>query len=168
MDTQPNHETSSFKEIASLTLGGYQLLEAMLKTYLHNYFQIAKCRVGSDLHFAFSGDDYDKAALGTLLKVFSKTCADSALVKDLLTEIPHRDQVAHQALLVLYKRQSCSSAELARMAGELSIRAGLITSLLNRLNTANIDLIEAGRKVPVLGGQRSIDAEVVDAAQLKR
>ncbi|KOA97637.1 hypothetical protein AE921_16890 [Xanthomonas arboricola] len=48
MDTDPQSEKKSFQEIAGLTLGGYQLIEAMLKTYLHNYFRIAKHRLGKD------------------------------------------------------------------------------------------------------------------------
>ncbi|MCE4286603.1 hypothetical protein LYZ77_17200 [Xanthomonas hortorum pv. vitians] len=141
MDTDPQSEKKSFQEIASLTLGGYQLIEAMLKTYLHNYFRIAKHRLGKDFYFGFSGHDYDKAALGTLLKVFSKTCVDPALVKDLQAEVPHRDHVAHQALLVLYRRQPCSSEELSALADELSARTESITNLLSRLNTLHIGLV---------------------------
>ncbi|RVT44130.1 hypothetical protein EMM73_17385 [Rheinheimera sediminis] len=89
-------QESSYKEIVTITLSGYQLIEARIKTYFHDYFEIVKYRIGNDLHFGFEGQDYSNAALGTLLKVFSKTCADSELLKDLRAEITHRDHVAHQ------------------------------------------------------------------------
>ena len=129
-----------------MTLGGYQLIEAMLKTYLRNYFQIAKHRLGSDFYFGFSGDDYDKAAIGTLLRVFSKTCADSALIKDLQAEVPHRDHVAHQALLVLYRRQPCNYAELRELADELSARSVSITNILIQLNELHEGLVAPYKK----------------------
>lgn len=141
MENDLQAREDSFQKIASLALGGYQLIEALLKTYLRNYFEIVKHRVGTDLHFGFSGHDYDKAALGTLLKVFAKTCPDTSLVKDLQAEVQHRDQVAHQAFLVLYRRQPCSSEELIALAEELSIRAEKITSLLRRLDERHRSLV---------------------------
>ncbi|WP_225043003.1 hypothetical protein [Xanthomonas campestris] len=142
MDTDRASAAKSYQEIANLTLGGYQLIEALLKTYLRNYFSIAKHRLGIDLHFGFTGSDYDNAALGTLLKVFAKTCSDSQLVKDLQAEIPHRDHVAHQASLVMFRRQPCSSEELQALSEELSIRSGSISSLLTRVNNVH-DLLLA-------------------------
>lgn len=141
MHMDQEFEESSFKEIANITLGGYQLIEARIKTYLNDYFEIVKHKVGSDLHFGFEGKDYKTAALGTLLKVFSKTCSDSALVKDLQAEVPHRDHVAHQALLILYKRQKCSPMEIRELSNELSVRAQSITKLLDRLKIAHTELV---------------------------
>lgn len=141
MDTESQAKKESFQKIASMALGGYQLIEALLKTYLRNYFEIVKHRLGSDLHFGFTGRDYDKASLGTLLKVFSKTCADRSLVKDLQAEIQHRDHVAHQALLVLYRRLPCSPAELAALTEELSIRAERSAGLLRRLDELHRNLV---------------------------
>ena len=146
MAMESQSEKKSYQEIAALTLSGYQLIEAMLKTYLRNYFNIAKHRVGADFYFGFSGDDYKNAALGTLLKAFSKTCSDSALVKDLQAELPRRDHVAHQAMLVLYKRQPCSSEELRELAAELSARSESIASLLNRLNALHSCLVAPYQK----------------------
>jgi hypothetical protein len=141
MDTDSRSREKNFQHVTSLALGGYQLIEALLKTYLRNYFAIAKYRLGADLHFGFSGDDYDQAALGTLLKVFSKTCADRELVKDLQAEVKHRDHVAHQALLVLYRHQPCSPEELQAQIDELSVRADGISGLLRRLDEAHRALV---------------------------
>ena len=152
MDTDRDFAAKSYQEIANLTLGGYQLIEALLKTYLRNYFNIAKHRLSSDFHFGFTGSDYDNAALGTLLKVFAKTCSDSQLVKDLQTEIPHRDHVAHQASLVLFRRQPCTSEELRALSNELSVRSGSISSLLTRLNHVHSLLLAPYRGEPGLGG----------------
>jgi hypothetical protein len=139
-------QESSYKEIVTITLSGYQLIEARIKTYLHDYFEIVKYRIGNDLHFGFEGQDYSNAALGTLLKVFSKTCADSELLKDLRAEITHRDHVAHQALLVPYKRKPCSSEELSQLANELAKRSESIINLLNRLRKAHTDLVAPYKK----------------------
>ncbi|MDY4284588.1 MULTISPECIES: hypothetical protein [Xanthomonas] len=151
MDADRDFEVKSYQEIANLTLGGYQLIEALLKTYLRNYFNIAKHRLGRDLHFGFTGSDYDNAALGTLLKVFAKTCSDSQLVKDLQAEIPHRDYVAHQASLVMFRRQPCSSEELQALSKQLSTRSSSISGLLTRLNNVHNLLLAPYRGEPGLG-----------------
>jgi hypothetical protein len=135
-----------YQEVSGLALSGYQLLEAMLKTYLRNYFEIVKYLVDSRAHFGFSGKDYDNAPLGTLLKIFAKTCADHDLVKDLQAEVSHRNHIAHQASLVIYRRQQHSSSELNDMAAEIAVRAKIVDSLLKRLDQAHFTLVAPYRK----------------------
>ena len=145
-DNQLAAAQKAYQEISGLALSGYQLLEAMLKTYLRNYFEIVKYLVGSEAHFGFTGKEYDKAALGTLLKIFAKTCADHSLVKDLQAEVSHRNHLAHQAWLVIYSRQQYSSSELNVMANELALRAEIVSSLLKRLDGAHSTLVATYRR----------------------
>jgi len=134
------HE-KSYREITNLALAGYQLIEARLKSYLNDYFEIVKYKVGNELHFGFNGDDYKTAALSTLLKIFSKTCADTSLIKQLQAEVPHRDHVAHQALLTTYRRTPCSTEELSQLADELANRAKATSELLERLSIIHASLV---------------------------
>lgn len=126
-----------YKEGLVLVLAGYQLIEASLKTYLKNYFTIVRYIVPTELYFGFEGKDYETAALGTLLKVFSKVCGDSKLVADLKSEVSHRDNVAHQAALVLFKKAPLSEEEFDALSEQVAVQGKNITQLIERLREAH-------------------------------
>lgn len=126
-----------YKEGLLLVLAGYQLIEASLKTYLKNYFTIVRYILPTDLHFGFDGKDYETAALGTLLKVFSKVCGDSQLVADLKSESSRRDDIAHQAALVLFKKEHLLEEEFAALSEQLAVQGKNITQLIERLREAH-------------------------------
>ena len=138
MESSVEHE--HYQKGIMLALSGYQLIEASLKLYLKNYYKIAKYLIADRLHFDFDGTDYDNAPLGQLVKAFSKTCADQDLAKDLKSEVSHRNHIAHKATLELFKKEPLSSNELNDLSAEIKIRGEKITTLLSRLEEANLVL----------------------------
>ena len=83
-------------------LGGYQLLEQLLKQYLEMYYETVQAILGDKLAFNFTGKDFSNAPLGALQKAFSKTTKNSELVDRIRALISHRDHIAHLALNCLY------------------------------------------------------------------
>ena len=90
-------------------LGGYQLLEQLLKQYLEMYYETLQMIVGDRVAFKLSGKDFGNAPLGALQKAFSKTTHNSDLVAKIKALISHRDEVAHLALNCLW--DASTSAE---------------------------------------------------------
>lgn len=133
MENALKSSEENYKEGVILVLAGYQLIESSLKTYLKNYFTIVRYIVPTDLHFGFDGKDYETAALGTLLKVFSKVCGDSNLVADLKSIISHRDNIAHKAALILFQKEPLSEKEFDVLAEQVSAEGKVITQLIERL-----------------------------------
>jgi len=136
-----------YREGSNLALAGYQLIEALLKTYIKNYFEIAKYFLAGKLHFGFTGRDYDEAPLGRLLQVFSKISNDEKLLKDLRSEVQHRDQIAHRSMLVLFAKTGPTSEELSSMISELEVRNRKINELLKRLHAKHDELISPWNEV---------------------
>lgn len=132
-----------YKEGVILVLAGYQLIEASLKRYLINYFTIVRYIVPADMHFGFDGKDYENAALGTLIKAFSKVCGDAGLVSDLKAETAHRDHIAHKAALVLFQKKPLSNEELDALSEQVANRGKSVTALIERLNQAHRKLEES-------------------------
>lgn len=136
-----------YREGANLALAGYQLIEALLKTYIKNYFEIAKYLLEGKLHFGFTGRDYDEAPLGRLLQVFAKISNDKELLKDLRSEVQHRDQIAHRSMLVLFAKTEPTSEELSSMTSELEERNRKVNGLLKRLHARHDELISPWNEV---------------------
>ena len=88
---------------ATSALAGYQLLEEQLKEYLDMYYGIIRTLLNGRVFFDFSRDDINKAPLGRLLHLFSKTCANKELIARVRALVGHRDEMAHQAFLCLYQ-----------------------------------------------------------------
>ncbi|WP_157579398.1 hypothetical protein [Pseudoalteromonas tunicata] len=124
----------------TLALSGYQLIEASLKLYLRNYFNIARYLISDQLYFGFDGKDYDNAPLGKLVSVFAKTCPDNNLVSELKAEISHRNHIAHQAALNLYRKEPLPKEQFSELSDEIENHSRNITSLLSRLNEINQQL----------------------------
>lgn len=141
MESELKSTEENYIEGVLLVLSGYQLIEALLKTYLKNYFTILKHVVPAELHFGFDGKDYETAALGTLVKVFAKVCGDSCLVSELKSEICHRDDIAHRATLVLFKKEPLSTEEFIKLSDQLAVHGKKITDLLRRLGEAHDKLV---------------------------
>ena len=140
MDSDLATAKSSYREVANHALAGYQLVEELLKTYIGNHFEIARSLLGDRLHLDFTRKDYEKAPLGRLLQVFAKLCPDAKLVADLRAELPHRDHVAHQSLLILFSSSPASAEFLHSHISDLVERNDSIASLLGRLNEAHARL----------------------------
>lgn len=133
-------EQEYYQEGVTLALSGYQLIEASLKLYLRNYFKIAKYLISDQLHFGFDGTDYDNAALGQLVKAFSKTCSDKILVSDLKKEISYRNHIAHKATLERYKKEPLTAEEFNKLSDEIKIRIENIKNLRRRLKKVHLEL----------------------------
>ena len=129
-----------FEKGVTLALSGYQLIEAAIKLYLRNYFKIAKYLISEQVYFGFDGSDYDNAPLGKLINIFSKTFSDKELVSDLKSEISHRNNIAHQAALELFRKESLSSEEFNELSNNIEIHSKNITNLLSRLKVVNQQL----------------------------
>jgi len=121
-------------------LPGYQLLEEQLKTYLEVHFDLTRAILANRLHFDFKRDDYQDAALGRLVHVFSKLCANKDLVLRLRAVVKNRDHIAHQALVKLYK-ENISTQEYS----------GLIEELNNQMNTASQLMTDIAKEMKKMG-----------------
>lgn len=77
----------------------YQAIESALKAYINFSLKLIRLNLRNDIPFNFDGTDYEKAALGTLVKVFGKLSNNKDLVKLLNSISTERDYVAHQAYI---------------------------------------------------------------------
>lgn len=91
-----------YRDGAAHALGGFQLLEEGLKTYIDLYYRAANQLLQGQLHFGYQRADVQDSPLGRLLTVFSKVCANQELLAEMRALLKHRDQAAHQAFICLY------------------------------------------------------------------
>ena len=91
-----------YRESVTSALGGYQLVEGLLKFYAGAYYNAVRAYLGERLFFDFHEKDVEKAPLERLVSGFAKTCGNKKLVAELRELIGHRNEIAHQALLRLY------------------------------------------------------------------
>lgn len=98
-------------------LGGFQLLEEGLKNYIGLHHETVRALVAGRVHFDYRKSDFQDAALGRLLTIFSKVCSNRKLVEDIRRLVKHRDHAAHQAFTRLYGGDT-SDAEFVKMAEE--------------------------------------------------
>jgi hypothetical protein len=108
----------TYKNGVNLALSGFQFLEETLKTYLELYFAAVRHLTGDKLYFGFERSDYQEAALGRLVQVFSKTCSDKVLVAELRSMVKKRDHIAHQALLRFFRPEPITGEEWAKLLTE--------------------------------------------------
>lgn len=83
-------------------LGGYQLLEQQLKSYVAMYCNAVRCLARDKLYCGYTESDFQNAPLGVLRKAFSKTNPNKKLSDEIGALISHRNHIAHQAMNALY------------------------------------------------------------------
>ena len=98
-------------------LGGYQLLEQQLKTYLAMYHDAVRVLTKGQLHYGYGESDFQNWPLGRLRSTFAKTNGNDQLAKDIQSLISHRDHIAHQAMTALYD-QSIPDQKITAMVEE--------------------------------------------------
>ena len=98
-------------------LGGYQLLEQQLKTYLAMYYDAVRVLTKDQLHCGYSESDFQNAPLGKLRTAFSKTNGNAQLSRDIQGLISHRYHIAHQAMTALYD-QTIPDKDITTMVEE--------------------------------------------------
>ncbi|WP_369915443.1 hypothetical protein AB8810_02250 [Xanthomonas sp. NCPPB 3005] len=130
-----------YREGASHALAGYQMIEELLKTYIGNYFGIVRSLVQDKIYFGFRKQDYKQAPLGRLLQTFDKICADKELVAALRAEVPHRDHIAHQSLLVLFAKSQPTPEDFSKLLEDLTVRNSAIQAVMLQLHAAHKSLI---------------------------
>ena len=113
-------------------LGGFQLIEEMLKSYIGLHFDSIRALVQGRIHFEFRHADYQDAALGRLVQVFSKLSANTELVTDLRAVVKRRDHIAHKALLKLYE-PGIGPKEYAGLIDELEVDMRHSSDLMRRI-----------------------------------
>jgi hypothetical protein len=91
-----------YREGVAHTLGGFQLLEEGLKTYIGVYHSTVSQILKGRLHYGYEQSDIQEAPLGRLLTVFGKVCSNQALIAEMRALVRHRDEAAHQAFICLY------------------------------------------------------------------
>lgn len=79
-------------------LTGCRLVEQELKLYISQALQLAARCIGSRMVFTFSGDDYENAALETLIKAFKKLSDNEQLARDLTRFKDERNFRSHRAI----------------------------------------------------------------------
>jgi hypothetical protein len=130
-----------YERAANQALGGYQIIEEQLKTYIGIHFDRTRVLLNGKLHFGFSSDDYKEAALGRLVQVFSKLCSNEPLIAELRTVIARRNHVAHQAFLTLY-RKDVFPTEYSTLIGELYSDMERLSALMAKIREEIKALIE--------------------------
>ncbi len=98
-------------------LGGFQLLEEGLKSYIGLHYTTVRALVAGRVHFDFQRADIQEAALGRLLTIFAKLCSNRPFVEEIRRLVKHRDHAAHQAFARLYGINT-SDSEFVKMAEE--------------------------------------------------
>ena len=126
-----------YRESAAHTLGGFQLLEEGLKTYIDIYYRAVNSLLEQRLHFGYQRSDIQDAPLGRLLTVFSKVCANADLVNEMRSLIKHRDRAAHQAFICLYGTGTSEQAFTQMKDENLKLSTQLGT-LLPRLHDETV------------------------------
>lgn len=79
-------------------LSGCQLVEQQLKLYISQAFELAQKCVGNRMTFKFSGEDYENAALESLIKTFKKLSNNEQLIQDLNAFKDERNFLSHRAI----------------------------------------------------------------------
>ena len=136
-----------YRDYVTHALAGFQLLEEGLKAYIDTYYKAVRKLVGGRLTFDYHRADIDKAALGKLVSIFSKTSSNMDLVRRIRKLTDHRDTAAHRAFAHLYG-SSTSDAEFDRMSNEYVEIAGEVGTLLTELEAEHMKLVPLFEKRP--------------------
>lgn len=124
---------------ANQVLAGFQIIEESLKNYIECHFNFTRAFLNGRLHFDFRREDYQEAALGRLIQVFSKLCNDKKLIIDLRSLVQRRDHIAHKALLKLYD-DNTSPDEYSDLINELQSDMVKISALMIRISSETAKL----------------------------
>jgi len=95
-----NDPRDSYKAATLRILGGFQLLEFALKTYIGRAYSVIRKSVGHKVHFAYYAKDVEEFPLERLLNVFSKLNANKELNSRLSKLRVERNHIAHRSLIV--------------------------------------------------------------------
>src|SRR5688572_10988832 len=101
MDTLASAK-ENYRESVTHALGGFQLVEEGLKTYIDLYYETARQLLVGKLHFGFDKAEVQEAPLGRLLQIFSRINPNKELIAELKALVKDRNQAAHQAFVCLY------------------------------------------------------------------
>jgi hypothetical protein len=132
IDGPGNDRKELYRKSVNQVLAGFQIVEEMLKTYIERHFDLTRSLINGRLHFEFCRQDYQEAALGRRIQVFSKLCANHQLVSDLRAAVEGRDHVAPRALLKLYE-SAISPEEYVQISHELLSDMDKNTELMTRI-----------------------------------
>lgn len=77
----------------------FQVIEEGLKQYITYSFKLIRARLDPSIPFEFNGKDYENAALGKLIKIFSKLSDNKVLIESLNKITSNRNYVAHKAMV---------------------------------------------------------------------
>ncbi|GDY25228.1 hypothetical protein AHAT_11180 [Agarivorans sp. Toyoura001] len=97
MDNKIEYQLYS-KSVSDLLLI-YQMIEDSLKLYIEYSCKLVKIHLPKNLPFNFTGKEYENAALGALIKAFSKFSYNDALIEELKNLQTKRNFIAHRALV---------------------------------------------------------------------
>lgn len=107
-------EYQEYRDWVSAVLLDYQFIEEGLRWYLATAYKLILKRLDGALPFAYSYDDNDKDALGTLISKFEKVTTNTDLVAELKVLVKSRNAVAHRAFL-LSSEQHDDAAHLKKL-----------------------------------------------------
>ena len=118
----------------SHALTAFQVIEESLKLYIKFSFKLIRVRLDPSIPFEFNGKDYEKAALQTLIKVFSMLSNNTALIKSLNKITSNRDYVAHQALVKYLhgSKNGTHHEEQSKKITDISVEACKCLALLQQ------------------------------------
>ena len=117
-----------YRDAASHTLAGFQLIEESLKSYIGYYHEMVRRLLPAEVAYRYSRADVQNAALGKLVNIFGKINPNEMLICQLRAHIKVRDELAHTAFLHLYgelppqqelKSRASSFIQVSKNLGEL-------------------------------------------------
>jgi len=120
-------------------LGGYQLLEEALKTYLGIYYDAIRTILAGRLHCGFSLEDFSNLPLGKLCNAFAKTSTNDALANEIRALIAHRNHMAHQSLSYMYDL-SVQDSQLVQAVNNNLEMTKRVSDILGRVHASSVEV----------------------------
>jgi hypothetical protein len=135
-----------YRDAASHTLAGFQLIEESLKSYIGYYHEMIRRLLPTEVAYRHSRAEIQDAALGKLVNIFGKINSNEVLISQLRTHIKVRNELAHTAFLHLYGELPPQQELKSRTASFIQISENL-GELLGNLNEESNVIVKANLKL---------------------
>jgi hypothetical protein len=106
---------SEYKESAYHALGGFQLLEQLMKDFIISCNEVITSALGPEITYRPTVKEIDNAPLGKLMVFFKVHTSNENLINSLNTILPKRKDLAHNALAVIYWDKMTSQDYFSRV-----------------------------------------------------
>ena len=129
-----------YRESATHALGGFQLVEEALKSYIGQYHDVVRKFLPKGFTYRYARQDVQDAALGKLVNVFAKVSPNDKLIVELRGLVKTRDDLAHKAFVNLYGPKP-SEEELRKRGDRFVEVAERLGNILGELHDDSLRLV---------------------------